>query len=266
MAASQIRLPLPPPCSRKAPDTVNDATLIQLNAAERERHWPNVRPKDAATMIIIDRSGTEPRILMGKRHEGHKFMPGKFVFPGGRVEATDRQMVVAGALDAICEERLARIVSRPSVMRGRALALAAIRETYEETGLMFGATGMGVPKTDPEGPWAAFGEHGVFPDLESVTFVARAITPPRRPRRFDTRFFTVDASTVAHKVEGIISADSELVELKSVTFAEARQLDLPSITQAVLNDVEERIARGFGRHLPVPHYIERRGMFLREWL
>ena len=217
-------------------------------------------------MIIIDRSGAGPRILMGKRHDGHTFMPGKFVFPGGRVEAADRRMVVAGALDAICEERLASRVSRPSIMRGRALALAAIRETFEETGLMFGARDMGAPDIALEGTWAAFAARGVFPDLESVTFVARAITPPRRPRRFDTRFFTVDASAVAHKVEGIISADSELVELKSVTFSQARELDLPSITQAVLDEVEERMARGFGRHLPVPHYIERNGVFLREWL
>jgi 8-oxo-dGTP pyrophosphatase MutT (NUDIX family) len=246
-------------------DPERDTTIIRLNAAERERRWPNVRPKDAATMIIIDRSRKEPRILMGKRHDGHKFMPGKFVFPGGRVEPADRHMKVTGALDAICEERLARL-TRPSAIRGRALALAAIRETCEETGLMFGQKGLGAPDTPADGPWAAFADHEIFPDLEAVTFVARAITPPRRPKRFDTRFFTIDASKLAHEIKGVISSQSELVELRSVTFGEARTMDLPSITQAVLDDIEKRIAAGFGRHLPVPHYLERKGVFHRVWL
>ena len=245
---------------------MSEDSIIKLSATESKRRWPTVRPKDAATMIIIDRSRKLPRILMGRRHDGHKFMPGKFVFPGGRVEASDRRMAVSGALDAICEERLTKLVPRASAIRGRALALAAIRETFEETGLMFGTTGLGAPDTPADGPWAAFATHGIFPDLESVTFVARAITPPGRPRRFDTRFFTVDASHVAHEIKDVITAESELVELRSVTFPEARKLNLPSITQAVLDDVEERIARGFGRHLPVPHYIERNGVFQRIWL
>lgn len=50
-----------------------------------------VRPRDAASLIIIDRSGSEPRFLLGKRHEKHKFMPGKYVFPGGKTDACDRE-------------------------------------------------------------------------------------------------------------------------------------------------------------------------------
>lgn len=240
--------------------------VLELTQAERERRWPNVRPVDAATMIILDRSGRKPRVLMGRRHPGHKFMPGKFVFPGGRVEASDRRMVAAGALDGVCETRLARFVPRPSLSRGRSLAMAAIRETFEETGLMFGSKDYGAPEVSLDGPWADFVERQVFPDLEAITFVARAITPPRRPKRFDTRFFTIDADAVAEKIEGVIGPDSELVELRSVTFAEARELDLPSITKQVLTDVEARLDQGFGRHLPVPFYFERRFVFQREWL
>ncbi len=62
----------------------------RLTAAERERASANVRPKDAATLMIVDRSGATPKVLLGKRHHGHKFMPGKFVFPGGRLEPNDR--------------------------------------------------------------------------------------------------------------------------------------------------------------------------------
>lgn len=239
---------------------------ITLTQAERARTNVNLRPRDAATMLILDQSGKKPRVLMGKRHAGHKFMPGKYVFPGGRIETGDRRMAATGALAAPCEQRLLARCVRPSVQRGRALALAAIRETFEETGLLFGSAEYGSPENPPEGAWAEFAARGVFPDLGAITFVARAITPPRRPKRFDTRFFAVDARAVAGKVEGIIGPDSELVDLVSVTFDEARELDLPTITKVIIAEVEERLKAGFGQHLPVPFYWEKRGSFVRELL
>ncbi len=244
---------------------MNDHT-VTLTSAERERRWPNQRPADAATMLIIDRSTRTPRVLMGKRHEGHKFMPGKFVFPGGRIDPSDRGMVATGALASICEERLMKRVTRPSEQRARALALAAIRETFEETGRLFGTAEFGAPEAPTDSTWSGFAEHGIFPDLAALTFVARAVTPPRRPKRFDTRFFAIDASAVAHTVGNIIGPDAELVELVSVSFADARQLDLPTITKVVLDEVEARIKAGFGAWQPVPYYWEKHGTFVREAL
>jgi 8-oxo-dGTP pyrophosphatase MutT (NUDIX family) len=238
----------------------------RLSAAPRERGFPNVRPKDAATLILIDRTGPVPTVLMGKRHAGHKFMPGKFVFPGGRIEKGDRQMRVAGALHPLVEDRLTRRVQRPSLMRARALALAAIRETYEETGLMIGSRDYGAPDTAPDGPWQDFVRHEVFPELEHLHLIARAITPPRRPKRFDARFFAVDADQVCARVEGVVGPDSELVELVWVPLPEAQRLDLPPITSVMLNELENRIAAGFSHHLPVPFYYEQRGRFVREEL
>lgn len=237
---------------------------VTLTQAERVRTTTNLRPADAATMLILDHSGRQPRVLMGKRHPSHKFMPGKYVFPGGRIDPEDRRMTATGALAGPCEQRLAARCARPSAQRGRALALAAIRETFEETGLLFGSAEYGTPENPPAGIWSEFAAKGVFPDLGAVTFVARAITPPRRPKRFDTRFFTVDASAVAGKVEGIIGPDSELVDLVSVTFDEARELDLPTITKVIIAEVEERLKAGFAPYLPVPFYWEKRGSFVRE--
>ena len=138
-------------------------------------------------------------------------MPGKYVFPGGRVEAGTagwlpqaRWTQGRGASDGR--------VQRPSASRGTALALAAIRETFEETGLLLGTTEYGAPETRSEGPWGDFARHGVYPELDRLHFVARAITPPRRPKRFDTRFFAVDASAIAAKVEGVVGPESELVD------------------------------------------------------
>ena len=98
-----------------------------------------VRPRDAAALILLDGIGRKnPKILLGKRHPALKFMPDKYVFPGGRLEPGDRRMNIAGPLDARVEARLlkGRAGSDPSF--ARALALAAIRETFEETGHVVG--------------------------------------------------------------------------------------------------------------------------------
>jgi 8-oxo-dGTP pyrophosphatase MutT (NUDIX family) len=235
----------------------------RLTAAERERSSPNVRPKDASTLIIVDRSGTTPKVLLGKRHQAHKFMPGKFVFPGGRLEPNDRLMPISAPLDPFTEKYLMRSMRRPSVARAKGLALAAIRETFEETGLILGAV-RGDATPVPDGPWADFAKAGFYPDLSSLHFIARAITPSRRPRRFDTRFFAVDASTIAHRIDNVVHADAELVELVWLPIAEARNLDMPTITGVVLQELEARVAAGFGHDLPVPFYRMPRSVFLRE--
>ncbi len=244
---------------------MNDHALTLTNA-ERERRWPNQRPKDASTLVIVDRRAKAPKVLMGKRHSGHKFMPGKFVFPGGRIEAGDRSMPVSGALHPLAEQRLMTRVARPTTSRARALALAAVRETFEETGLLLGTKDHGAPESLPDGTWQAFGREGVFPDLESLHFVARAITPPRRPKRFDTRFFAVDFSSVAAEVPGIVGPEAELVELAWVDIGETPRLDLPSITRVMLQEIAARIAGGFAPELPVPFYYEKNGHFVREEL
>lgn len=238
------------------------ALTERLTNAEREQRWANQRPRDAATLIVIDPRG--PKLLMGKRHESHKFMPGKFVFPGGRIEASDRKMVCAGSLDDRTDRAMSARVTRPSSSKNRALALAAIRETYEETGIMLGSKEYGRPDCAVEGPWADFVREGVFPELDALQFIARAVTPPRRPKRFDTRFFAVSRESIAHTVEGVVGETSELVELTWVSIAEAKRLDLPTITTVVLDELEARIAAGFSPMLPVPYYHMVRGRFVRE--
>ncbi len=237
-----------------------------LTKVNRDRSTPNMRPKNAATLILLDHSGKTPRVLMGKRHAGHKFMPGKFVFPGGRIEASDRQMNVAGALSPIVEEKLNKRVQRPSSIRPRALALAAIRETFEETGILLGTKEYGAAIAPPPGPWSDFVGHGVLPNLENLHFIARAITPPRRPKRFDTCFFSMDASEIAHKIDGVVTADTELVELVWIPLAEARTLDLPPITGVVLKELDVRIEGGMRHELPVPFFYEVRKKWNREEL
>ncbi|MBV8567968.1 MAG: NUDIX domain-containing protein [Methylobacteriaceae bacterium] len=231
-----------------------------------DRRWPNLRPRPAATLMILDRGGAEPQVLMGRRHWRHAFMPGKFVFPGGRIEAADRRMMVANGLAEAIEAKLAKGVVRPGLSRPRALALAAIRETFEETGLLIGTKASGIPGKIPPGIWTEFVGHGVVPSLEGLHFVARAITPPRRPRRFDAAFFAVDANSIAHRIEGVIGPEAELVELAWLPLSQAKRLDLPTITRVVLEELEARIAQGMEHELPVPFFAERHRRWYRTEL
>ncbi len=236
----------------KAPPAPSAAPEPARPAAKR------LRPRDAATLIILDRRGRAPRVLMGRRNAALAFMPGKFVFPGGRIERADRHMLVAGALPAYAEAALTRHVTRPPHHLGRALALAAIRETFEETGLLLGTRDYGPPTSVPEG-WEAFRANGVLPDLEALHLVARAITPPGRVRRFDTRFFTADRRAVAAEAPGRVSPAAEFVELAWFTLTAARKLDLPGITRAILDELEVQIAADFAPHREIPFHYERRG-------
>jgi 8-oxo-dGTP pyrophosphatase MutT (NUDIX family) len=156
-------------------------------------------------------------------------------------------------------------VQRPSAAKAAALALAAVRETYEETGLMLGVKAsnqIAAPSTE----WQAFADFGVLPDLSPIHFVFRAITPPRRPRRFDSRFFAADISAVVHRAEGLVGPQAELVELVWLPIDEARTLDIPTITAVALEELQERIAAGMSPDRPVPFYHMVRKRFIREVL
>src|SRR5262245_40567599 len=142
----------------------------RMNAVQRDLTSPYVRPKDAATLILVDRSGPVPKVLLGKRHASHKFMPGRYVFPGGRVDPSDRRMPVGGALDPQAEAKLCIRVQRPSAAKARAFALAAIRETFEETGLVLGQPHNGSLDVPPS-PWAAFAATRFLPDLGALRFI-----------------------------------------------------------------------------------------------
>src|SRR5262249_24386981 len=185
------------------------------------------------------------------------------VFPGGRVDAADRHIAVSEDLDSgNLQKLLVAMRGTPTVMRARALALAAVRETFEEAGLVIGAAGNAAGETKSTS-WQQFFALGYRPVLSQLTYFARAITPPGRPRRFDTRFFCVPASAVVHK---IAIADGELSDLEWHTIAQARPLELPNITRVVLEDLGERIAAGalHAGDFPVPFYHRRNGSFRRD--
>jgi 8-oxo-dGTP pyrophosphatase MutT (NUDIX family) len=250
--------------SVKAGGTAADRTE-RLTRATRDQSFPNVRPRDSATLILIDRATPVPKVLLGRRHQGLRFMPGKFVFPGGRIEPEDRLMAASADLHERHLARLMQRMKRPSLAKAAAFALTAVRETYEETGLMLGIPGASA-MTTPPGIWEAFAKAGVMPDLSAIHFIARAITPPKRPLRFDSRFFAADVSTIARRDEGFVGPDKELVELVWLPLNEARQLDIPGITAVALEELADRIATGMDPDHPVPLYRMLHKRFVREIL
>ncbi len=193
---------------------------------------PRQRPKDAATLILT-RGGAKPEVLVGRRAPGHVFMASKWVFPGGRIDRAD--FTAASVTEPGAFTR-ARLEAELPPRRSRALVLTAVRETFEETGLILGRA---APPASVAGPWREFRQAGALPDLAALTYVARAITPPGRTRRFDARFFMADASALLSPEPN--AGSGELDEIAWLPLDEARALDLPSITRFVLGEVAARL-------------------------
>ena len=201
--------------------------------ADAPRIGGRQRPRDAATLILTRARPGGPEVLMGRRAPGHVFMASKWVFPGGRVERTDHAAASATELPPPDAARLAREVA---LRRARALALAAVRETFEETGLLLAEP---APPAAVAGPWREFRAAGALPDLAALSYIARAITPPGRSRRFDARFFMADAAALLHPEP--TAGSGELDEIAWLPLADACSLDLPAITRFVLAEVAERL-------------------------
>ncbi|OWY09689.1 DNA mismatch repair protein MutT [Thioclava sp. F42-5] len=205
--------------------------------------------RDAASVIVLRRDGTTaPRVLMGQRGAGAAFMPSKYVFPGGALDATDWEVPFASPLPAPDHARLEADAPRGI---GAALAAAALRELWEETGLVLGEKNAwpGAVPAD----WQGFADLGFLPSAADLRFVFRAITPPGRPRRFDARFFLIDADAIQGDLDDFSRACDELSHLHWVPLPEARALNLPFITEVVLAEIAALITTDHA--LGAPHSV-----------
>lgn len=176
-----------------------------------------VRPRDAASLVILRQRKGLTEVLLGRRASRHRFMPNVFVFPGGRVDTADRGVSVAAELSKPVAQKLH---NKWTPEMSRALAVAAVRETFEETGLVIGERQ----------------RHGVRPNLAGLDYVARAITPPDNPMRFHARFFAVDAKHTS----GQVRDSDELQALQWFSLAEALAMPLVDVTEFVLQEIQRR--------------------------
>ena len=210
--------------------------------------------RNAATIVLIRRDGGAPRVLMGQRGKNAAFMPSKFVFPGGAIDEQDH---LAEAERPLRDKVRAKLEVRADPALAPALAMTAIREVWEETGLAI-ATDRGATPEQPLSEWESFYAAGHRPDASGLDFVFRAITPPGRPRRFDARFFLADLSAIASDPDDFSRAADELSHLSWLTLGDARGLDLPFVTEVVLAEVETRLKRPDVTR-PIPFFYHQDG-------
>jgi 8-oxo-dGTP pyrophosphatase MutT (NUDIX family) len=219
--------------------------------------------RNAASVILVRDSDAGPAVLMGQRGARAAFMPNKFVFPGGALDAADFAVPLSEPLAETCMTRL-RASADPGL--AEPLILAAIREVWEETGLLVGNASPKAATLADQMPedWRSFFARSVLPSGTGMRFVFRAITPPGRPRRFDARFFVVDADRVIGDIDDFSGASDELSHLQWIPLAKARGFDLPFITEVVLAEVEADLKEP-GRNGRVPYFFNDvgRSHFLR---
>jgi len=178
-----------------------------------------VKPRDAASLVIVRGQGNAARVLLGRREPRHRFMPDVWVFPGGQVDLRDAR---APARSELSPAVSAKLEARWPPARARALAIAAIRETFEETGLAFGEI------VDGE----------LLPDLGRIDYLARAITPALSPIRFHARFFLANAADGSGRLGG----NGELLDLRWIPIPEAMELPIINVTRFVLEEAARRLA------------------------
>ncbi|MGV6889844.1 NUDIX hydrolase [Rhodophyticola sp. SM2404] len=193
--------------------------------------------RHAATIIVLRDAGTRPKVLMGQRGKTAAFMPSKFVFPGGAVDGVDASIPLARPLSAQTHARL----SSDADLDAQSVVAAATRELWEETGLLLGLPDPRAGEIEAPQGWRGYLGTGHLPDGEGLEFIFRAITPPGRPRRFDARFFMVDAGALASNPDDFSRAEDELSHLQWVPLDEARALDMPFITEVVLAELAARL-------------------------
>ncbi|GAA5070859.1 NUDIX hydrolase [Roseibacterium beibuensis] len=193
--------------------------------------------RDAATIIVLRDAATRPRVLMGQRGKSAAFMPSKFVFPGGAVDAVDATIPWARPPAEDCVSRLATETETPA----EAVLAAATRELWEETGLLLGAPDARAGEIEAPKGWRGYLSTGHLPDGGALEFVFRAITPPGRPRRFDARFLLADTGALASDPDDFSRAEDELSHLQWVPLDEVRRYDMPFITEVVLAELTAKL-------------------------
>ena len=204
------------------------------------------RPRDAATLIVVRPGDRDPLCLMGRRHLDSEFLPGYFVFPGGAVDAADRVAIPASPLDLT---HLRAMGVGGNAGTATALGVAAVRETWEETGIMIAA-----PGEVGDAPGRTFDEmrrRGMAPALGRLVYLGRAITPTSSPIRFHARFFLTRLRPGRIELGG----DGELDGLSWVPLSEVASLPTIEITRYMAEFAGEIVRRA-------PHVPRERPVFL----
>lgn len=192
------------------------------------------RPVDAAGLVLIRRGSDGPEILLGRRHGRAGFLPDIYVGPGGRVDHADR--IASGFAEDLHPNVIAALARGSRGRSPLAFARAAIRETYEETGLLLTAGGGAAATPTADGVWQTYAARGRRPGFDALDFVCRAITPTYSKRRYNTRFFLADGANTV----GELAGNGELEDLRWWPLAALPRLAIVDVTEFVLTEALRR--------------------------
>lgn len=220
-----------------SPQSLSPKSMGEIRMTDKERNKRKElsrapRPRIASTIVLTHGSKDNPRILMGQRSSKHDFMPSVYVFPGGRVDRGDSYVDYAGDLSPRTENILEAAFSP---RKARAVVLASIRETYEETSLLLGDPNA-TTRNINHPSWAAFRQANLRPSLDGIEVFGRAITPPHRHKRFDAWFFIkhLDMPNLPK-----IADSTELLNVGWFTFEEIKALELQRATQMMFKVLQQ---------------------------
>jgi len=200
---------------------------------KRDENTRIPRPRNAASLVLLKSSGKDVQVLLGKRSDKTRFMPGAWVFPGGVVDKADYTISINTSLNQNIIKKLA--VSN-NIGTANALAIASIRETVEETGLILGKKSKNISAVNFEednNGIAIMSKLGLEPDLTKLFYLGRAITPTISPIRFHARFFIADAKHLTGKIK----FTNELVEIEWISLKSAKKLPMADVTEFMINEL-----------------------------
>lgn len=216
--------------------------LLVSEPRERPAH-----PRSAASLVLLREGKAGLEVLLGRRGGGARFMAGKYVFPGGRVHPSDRRSWLS-------EPDPAGYVHRPWLL---ALARAALRETFEETGLLLGRRSMALQRQKPPRSQtltpveAAYLAERLAPATAELMPIGRAITPAASPIRFHAHFFMADAVLVV----GALRSCDELEDLRWHS-VESRELpQMADVTRFMLAQAVTAWRHGIADSIPLYRYV-----------
>ena len=204
------------------------------------------RAVDAASLIICRGQSGAIEVLVGRRRSRASFAPSVYVFPGGMLESADRKLSPPIPFNA---DKLGSAVTN----KIHALALTAIRETFEETGLLLGQNGEFAKVVQPT--WEQCRHNGMVPAPHLLKYLGRAITPAAAPKRFHARFFVAEFEHFS----GTLIGNGELLDLRWVPLARYSDLPMLDVTEFMLEELA-RFLQGPRQKTPLMSY--RRGKTL----
>lgn len=212
---------------------------------------PVTRPKDAASLILLRKGMGGWQVLMGRRHANARFLPGYYVFPGGVVDPSDARARPASAL---AESTVENMAVNGRAGRARAIAMACVRETFEETGL---AVCKSADVGATAGPsWDVLRRRQLAPDLAALSYIGRAITPTTQRYRYHARFFMAPDTTL----QGEIQPDGELDDLLWLPVDKAHNLKALSVTSYMLHRAITDATRSAYSNYAKPLFAVRQGV------